>query len=140
MNYGYAYLNTNWTDYSVQARVQFPAGAYGGGIGGRVSLATGAQYGAWIYPEGSAGGSSVLKLTKDRTWTTWSGTPMQQVSLPSVGTNWHTLKLTMQTNHLQVSYDGTTLIDVLDTGFDSRAAYLTGGSAWICGPIRRRSP
>src|SRR5262245_52242562 len=50
-NYAYAYVNTNWTDYSVEARVQFPVGAYGGGIGGRLDTATGAHYGAWIYPE-----------------------------------------------------------------------------------------
>lgn len=125
--YGFAYANGIWTDYSVQARVQFPAGAFGGGIGGRLNPATGAHYGAWIYPEGSGGGSSVLKLVKFHDWKTWSGTPMAQVSLPGVGTTWHTLLMTFQGNTIQVSYDGVQYISVTDSAFDSLPAYTSGG-------------
>ena len=75
----------------MQGRFQFPVGAFGGGLGGRVNPVTGAHYAAWIYPEGSAGGSSVLKLIKFQNWTSLgyngsSYTPMQQVSLAGVGT------------------------------------------------------
>ena len=126
-NYGQVYMNTNWTDYSVQARVRFTAGAFGGGIGGRVTVATGAHYAAWVYPETTPGGSGVLRLIKFRSWNTWSGTSMQQVSLASVGTNWHALKLTCEGSRIQVSYDGNAVMDVTDNGFDNRAAYLSGG-------------
>jgi hypothetical protein len=64
--YGNIYINnTNWTDYSVQAQIQFSTtAAWGGGIGGRLDPTTGAHYAAWIYPDGSGGGPNVLKLFK----------------------------------------------------------------------------
>ena len=123
----YTYPTPPWTDYTVEGRIQLPAGAFGGGLGGRVNTANGARYGAWIYPTGSAGGSNVLKLVKFRDWTTWNGTPMKQVSLPSVGTNWHTLKMIFNGSRIQVYYDGTLKIDVTDNNYDSRAPYLSGG-------------
>jgi VCBS repeat-containing protein len=116
-----------WTDYSVEGEVRFPAEAFGGGIGGRVDPASGARYGAWVYPEGSLGGSGSMKLVKFRDWTTWNGTPMQQVSLPGVGTGWHTLRLAFNGNRIRVYYDGTLMIDVTDNDFDSRPPYLSGG-------------
>src|SRR5438270_5512625 len=49
--YSFGALATNWTDYSVEARVQFSSrNGLGGGIGGRVNATNGAHYGAWIYP------------------------------------------------------------------------------------------
>lgn len=118
-NYGYAYINGNWNDFSVEGRLQFQPGAYGGGLGGRLNPATGAHYGAWVYPEGSSGGSSVLKLIKFSNWTNFayngvSFVPMQQVSLPGVGTNWHNLKVTFQTNQIKVSYDGNEVMNATD--------------------------
>ena len=112
-SYGNTYLTNLWGDYSVQARVQLPAGGFGGGVAGRLNPATGARYAAWIYPEGSPGGSSVLKLLKFQTWGQF--TMLQQTSLPSVGTNWHTLKLVMQGNRIAVHYDGTLMLSVTDT-------------------------
>ena len=60
-NYGNIYVgNTNWTDYSVQAQIQFSTtAAWGAGIGGRLNSATGARYAAWIYPDNSGGGPNV---------------------------------------------------------------------------------
>ncbi|MBZ5723524.1 MAG: tandem-95 repeat protein [Acidobacteriia bacterium] len=126
-NYGFAYANGSWTDYSLQARLQFPAGAFGGGIGGRVNPATGAHYGVWIYPESSPGGSAVVKLVKFWTWTSWGGTPMAQATLPGMGTDWHTLAAVFQGNRIQVSCDGVQVLDVTDSGFDSQPAYSSGG-------------
>jgi hypothetical protein len=127
--YGTAYYSSTplWTNYSVQAQVQFPTGAFGGGIGGRLDPATGARYSAWIYPDGSAGGSNVLKLVKFRDWTAWGGTPMAQVNLPSVGTGWHALQMIFSGSQIQVVYDGALMISVTDNNFDSRAPYLSGG-------------
>ena len=127
--YSYAsYPASQWTDYSVQGRIQLPAGSFGGGLGGRVNASTGTHYGAWVYPTGSAGGSNMLKLWKFRGWTDLgAGVAMQQVSLPAVGTGWHTLQMTFTGNRIQVYYDGVLKIDVTDNNFDSRPAYLSGG-------------
>lgn len=127
--YGYAYLTNNWTNYSVQAQFQFPSGAYGGGVGGFLNPTTGAHYAAWIYPESSPGGARLLKLVKFQTWTTWgyngsSSTPMQQVSLASVGTTWHTLKLGLSGTQITVSYDTNQVMSVPDT---EATPYTSGG-------------
>jgi hypothetical protein len=127
--YANAYITNSWTNFAVQAQVRFPSGGFGGGLGSRLNRNTGSHYAAWIYPEGSPGGSSMLKLVKFQTWTSWSYnganfTPMQQVTLPGVGTNWHTLKLGCYGNQISVSYDGTVYINTTDT---EATPYLTGG-------------
>ena len=138
--YSYAYYSTTpqWTDYMVQGRIQIPAGSFGGGIGGRVDPATGAHYGAWVYPAGSGGGSNMLKLWKFRGWTdVGSGVPMQQVSLPEVGTGWHTLQMTFIGNRILVYYDGSQKIDMTDNNYDSQAPYVSGGISadWWTGSL-----
>ena len=45
-----------------------------------------------------------------------------QVSLPSVGTGWHTLQLNFQGNRIRVTYDGSLVIDVTDDNYDGRPA------------------
>src|SRR4051812_11838863 len=69
--YGYALagVTNSWTNYVVEGRIRFPSGAFGGGLGGRLNPATGAQYAAWVYPEGSLGGSTLVKLIKFQNWT-----------------------------------------------------------------------
>ena len=122
----------------MQGSIQIPAGSFGGGIGGRVDPATGAHYGAWVYPAGSPGGSNLLKLWKFRGWTDiGAGVPMQQVSLPDVGTGWHTLQMTFIGNRILVYYDGVLKIDVTDNNYDSRAPYLSGGISvdWWTGSL-----
>ena len=105
--YGYCYLDADWTNYSVEAAIQFPAVVWGGGIGGRLNPAGGKHYAAWIYPEGSGGGSNVLKLIKFSGWTGFQ--ILQTNNQASVGTNWHTLRLAintaMNTNYIAVYYD-----------------------------------
>ena len=126
-NYSFAYLDANWTNYSFQAQVQFSASnAYGGGLSGRLDPTTGARYAAWVYPEQSPAGPALLRLIKFRDWTTWSATPMALVSLPAVGTNWHTLNLAFQGYQIAVSFDGVQVTNVNDYGFDSRPAYSSG--------------
>jgi hypothetical protein len=123
----YLYTTPLWTDYTVEGQIQFPAGAFGGGISGRVNPADGARYSAWVYPDGSVGGSKVLKLVKWHDWINWSYAPMEQVDLTSVGTAWHALKMVFIGNRIQVLYDGTLMIDVTDNNYDSRTPYLSGG-------------
>src|SRR5205085_7463370 len=119
-SYAFSYITNSWTNYSVAARIQFPAGGYGGGIGARLNPLTGEHYAAWIYPENSTGGSNVLKLIKFQSYTNFAyqGTPalpIQQVNLAQVGTNFHTLSLTVKSNQLAVSFDGVVLISATDT-------------------------
>jgi hypothetical protein len=130
-DYSWAYAGTNWGDYSVQAGIQLPAGvhAWAGGLSGRVNPLTGENYTANVYPEGSAEGSSVLRLIKFHGWRNWNFTPMALVSLPGVGTNWHALKLAFRGNRISVYYDGIQVVDVTDNDFDAVPAYLTGGIA-----------
>src|SRR6185436_8446775 len=127
--YGFAYLTNSWTNFAVEARVRFPAGAFGGGLGGCLNPTTGAHYAAWVYPEGSVGGARMLRLIKFQNWSgfAYNGTPfayVQQVQLPSVGTNWHSLKVLFQSNHIVVFYDGTQMIDAIDI---EAQPYLSGG-------------
>ena len=115
-------------NYSVEGQVRFSStSGWGGGLGGRLNPVTGAHYGAWIYPEGSPGGSNVLKLIKFAGWTSWSGTPMAEATLPQVGTNWHTLKLEFLTNQIAIYLDGVQVINTTDNSFDGQSPYLSGG-------------
>jgi hypothetical protein len=128
-SYGFAYLTNVWTDYTVQARIRFPTGAFGGGIGARLTPASGAHYAAWVYPEGSPGGSSILKLIKFQTWSAYgyngvSFAPVQQVSLPGVGTNWHTMTMTLQSNSITILYDGNPAMTATDI---EAQPYSSGG-------------
>jgi hypothetical protein len=126
--YGFSYYsNSAWTDYTVQATVQFSnTNGWGGGVGGRLDPATGAHYAAWVYPEGSPGGQDRLKLIKFEGWTLWSFMPMADIGLPAVGTNAHALKITFKTNYITVSIDGTPQISLQDVNYDS-VPPLTGG-------------
>ncbi len=121
-SYGFVYLTNSWTNYTFQALVQLPANAFGGGIGGRLDPLTGAHYAAWIYPEGSAGGSDVVRLFKFSDWTTFA--ELGEANVGSVGTNSHAVKLVFQDNNLAVYYDGLRLISAVDESADP---YLTGG-------------
>ncbi|MBN1488181.1 MAG: hypothetical protein JW981_11115, partial [Anaerolineae bacterium] len=119
-SYVYAYMEEpSWTDYSVMARIQFPSGAYGGGIGGRLDPATGAHYAAWFYPRDNR-----LRLVKFSTWTAWnSPNGLATVDIPAPGTDWHTLRMDFAGDHIQVYYDGEMVIDVQD----STGPFLSGG-------------
>ena len=123
--YSYAYYPStkpDWTDYKVQGSIQIPAGSFGGGIGGRVDPATGAHYGAWVYPQGSTSpnGAMVLILWKFQFWNILGTEIMlQKVSLPDDGTGWHTLQLNFIGNRILVYYDGSQKIDVTDDSYSS---------------------
>jgi hypothetical protein len=129
-SYGYAYITNTFTNYTLQGQVRFQMNnAYGSGLGACVNRANGAHYGAWLYPEASPAGSNLLRLVKFQTWTTWgyqgaSYTPVAQVRVASVGTNWHTLSLTCSNNQIGISYDGTQMISTNDA---EASPYLSGG-------------
>ena len=52
---------------------------------------------------------------------------MQQVSLPDVDTDWHTLQMVFIGNRILVLYDEKFVIDYTDTGYDKMEPYLNGG-------------
>jgi Bacterial Ig domain len=118
--FAFAYITNSWTNYSVQARVRFSStGADAGGIGGRYNPFSGGHYAAWISPEGSSSGSNTLQLLKFQYWlgyeytnSTWQA--IREVPLPSVGTNWHTLKLSFQGNQISVYYDSNLVTSATD--------------------------
>ncbi len=133
-SYAFAYISNNWTDYVVQGQIQFSSvNGWGGGIGGRVDAVSGAQYAAWVYPEGSQGdnypdpptGVAVIKLLR---FTGWGGdigstyTLMGQANLPNVGASWHTVQMAFQGTNIVVSYDGTREIVTNDP-----ASFTSGG-------------
>ena len=130
-NYGFAYLTNVWTNFAVQGQVAFAANSYGGGIGGRLTSATGTHYAAWVYPEGSPGGGPQLRLVKFINYTTF-GYPspdnnfsfMAVTNLAAVGTGLHTLKLGFYGTQIAVYFDGTQMMSVTDT---DATTYPTGG-------------
>jgi Bacterial Ig domain/Putative Ig domain len=129
-NYGYAYITNSYNDYSVQARIQFQAPAFGGGLGGRLDPNTGAHYGAWIYPDNSSGGPNILRLIKFQNYSSFSyqgvGGPIAQANLPPVGTNFHTLKMAFLANRIAVYFDGALVISTTD---QEAMPYLSGSTS-----------
>ncbi len=128
---GYASLNAGggYTNTVTQAKVRFPTSGYGGGITACVAPASGARYAVWLYPDGSPGGAGSLKLIKFQTWSSFgyngnTFVPMFSTNMGTIGTNYHTLKLTCQSNVLSVAYDGTTAFSVTDV---EAQPYLGGG-------------
>ena len=73
--------------------------------------------------------SESLALIKFHGWRKWSSTwtPMAVVSLPAVGTNWNTLKLTFRGNQIAVYYNGSNVVNVVDNDVDGLPPYLSGG-------------
>jgi hypothetical protein len=119
--YANVFLTNVWSDYAVQARLRFPVGAFGGGLGARLDSLSGGHYSAWVYPENSPGGSNIFRVIKFSDWGTWS--QLAQASLASVGTTFHTVKLAFQGNRISGFFDGTQLVSFADNS----APYLNGG-------------
>ena len=126
-NYTYLHKPGNHGDFTIQGRMQMRAGTFAAGIGARVNPANGAHYGLWVYPDGSAGGSNLLKIVKFSNWTTWSAIPLAQASLPSVGTGYHTLRATFTGPNIQVFWDGVQVINANDSNHDGTPPFLSGG-------------
>jgi hypothetical protein len=134
-SYGYTYYqNASWSNYMVQAQIQFSSiSASSAGILGRLNPVTGAHYAVWIYPEGSTeqysphNGKAVLLLIKYSNWTNYTVFGYTNV-LPGIGTSWHTLKLTFQTNNISTYFDGLLVTNITDSGsIDGKPAYTSGG-------------
>jgi hypothetical protein len=134
-NYGYAYYNTNWTDYSVQAQIRYPStSVWGGAIGGRLNPATGAHYDVWILPENSPWGPDngvpsgvpTLQILKYSDWSDYAAENL--VRLPAVETNWHNVKVAFLGSNVFAYFDGNLITNLVDNGtFDGQPALMNGG-------------
>ena len=131
-NYGFAYYaGTTWSNYSVQAQVQFSStNAWGGAIGGRLNPVTGARYALWVHPEGSPGtlsnGVATLHLIKFESWMNY--TAQSLVPLSGLGTNWHTLELSFLNTNVTAFFDGVQITNLVDSGtFDGQPPFTAGG-------------
>jgi hypothetical protein len=127
--YSDSYVPGVWGDFSVQTRFQIPSGGWACGISGRVNPITGARYVANVYPETSPfKPTPALRLIKFHTWGTWSSTytAMALVTLPSVGTSYHTLKMVCYGNNIDVYYDGSRVVHAVDDMVDGIPFYRSG--------------
>src|SRR5260370_37258896 len=127
--YANATITNIFVNYTVQGRFKYPAGAFGGGLAGRLNPTTGTHYAAWVYPENSAGGSNVLRLLKFQNYTAfgYQGTafnPVAQTNLAAVGTGFHTVRMDFSTNRIIIYLDGVAQLNVQDT----EATYYTNGA------------
>jgi len=128
-SYGNAwYNNTNWTDYTVQGT---SCNSPDQRIGRRDWRTI--ESGDWrplcgVGLSGKfGGGGPSLKLIKFEGWQSWSGVPMQSVSLPGVGTNAHLVAMTFSGANISISFDGAQMINVTDNNYDGVAPYTNGG-------------
>jgi hypothetical protein len=112
-----------WTDYTVQAKFRLATGNnYPGGLRGRVNLATGESYAAWIYPA-----DGVIKLFRVVAWNidTPGLTLLTQASVGTITPGvFHTLALTFQGSSIGVAYDGASVIQATDSAFAAGAVAL----------------
>jgi len=120
-----AYVNSDWTDYSVEVHASVPTNGFGWFLGGRLNPATGEYYEVFLYANYDSIGPWKLHLTKHTTWgpNGWDGVNMANqpdVVVPGVGsTNLHALKMTFQGNRILVHFDGVLYMDVRDDNFPS---------------------
>jgi hypothetical protein len=112
-----------WTDYTVAAKVQlFSSNNYPGGLRGRVDLTSGAAYAAWLYPA-----TSTIKLFRTGGWNIDSPglAVLAQATVSGMTPNsFHTLALNFAGSQVTVSFDGTSVIQVTDTGLAQGAIAL----------------
>ena len=120
--YGFAFITNNFTNFSAQAQFQFPVGAYGGGLGGRLNTTNGSHYAVWIYPENSVGGSNVLKLLRFDSYSSF--VVLQTTNLAAVGTNFHTATLQFSGSQINVYFDTNKLLSATDATYPSGSISL----------------
>ena len=138
---GYAVIhmstNTSWTDYSVEAQVQLPDQSFAVGINGRLNPANGSQYSVALYADNSSYSPKQLKLIKSPVWQELGGwSELAHITLPSVGTSWHTIKLDFLGSRIRVYYDGALAIERTDTSYTSGSISLhtyMDKSTWYAG-------
>ena len=111
-----------WTDYRYEVKLKVDAAQdFPGGIRGRVDLATGAGYAAWVYP-----GQGVIKLWRATAWhiDTSGLTLLSQASATIAPGSFHTLALVFSGSQITVEYDGAAVIQTTDSTLAAGAVAL----------------
>ena len=112
-----------WTDYKVEAKFRLTNGSnYPGGLRGRVNLATGESYAAWLYPS-----QGVVKLFRVAAWhiDTAGLALLSEVNVGTITTGvFHDLAITFSGSQISVAYDGTTVIQTTDASLATGAVSL----------------
>jgi hypothetical protein len=122
-----AYLDTHWTDYSVQGQIRFPSRGARGGLGGRLDSTSGARYAAWINREDVDSNSASLRLMKFQSWSDSDPSVLAETIVPDIGTNSHLLKLSFVSNEIVVSLDDTNRFNVTDPEIGGMFVLASGG-------------
>ncbi len=108
-----------WEDYTVETkfRVTNPTD-FPGGLRGRVDIATGGSYAAWVYP-----GQGKIKLWRNSVWhiDTQPTTVLAEANVSIPTGVFHTLSVTFSRNQISVALNGTTVIQVSDSTYAAGA-------------------
>jgi len=113
--------NPTWSDYTVSTGFQLASTSnYPGGLRGRLNPATGASYGAWIYPA-----QGIIRLFRIGQWNIDADNSLLAsasglVMDPKV----HSLRLSFQGSTIKVYYDNALLITATDASYTQGAIAL----------------
>jgi len=113
--------NLSWTDYTVATDFQLSStNDYPGGLRGRVNTATGASYGAWIYPA-----EGIIRLFRIGQWNIDADNSMLgSASGLVIDTKVHHLRLSFQGTTIKVYYDNALVINATDASYAQGAIAL----------------
>ena len=113
--------SSSWTDYTVATNFQLSSTSdYPGGLRGRLNTATGASYGAWIYPA-----EGIIRLFRIGQWNIDAdNTLLASASGLVIDTNIHNLRLSFQGTTIKVYYDNALVITASDANYTQGAIAL----------------
>ena len=109
-----AYAGNSWSDYSVEARVRYVSGQYGGEISARLNSSAGSRYSFVLCPNGA--GPNRTSLIKFASWQDTVGVVLGDRQV-TTDTNWHNLRMELIGSHIKCFYDGGVVFDVVDSSY-----------------------
>jgi hypothetical protein len=113
--------SSSWLDYTVATNFQLSSTSdYPGGLRGRLNTATGASYGAWLYPT-----EGVIRLFRIGHWNIdTDNTLLGSATGLVMDTNAHKLRLSFQGSTIKVYYDDALVITASDATYAQGAIAL----------------
>jgi hypothetical protein len=113
--------SSSWLDYTVATNFQLSSTSdYPGGLRGRLNTATGASYGAWIYPA-----EGIIRLFRIGQWNIDAdNTLLASATGLVMDTNTHNLRLSFQGSSIKVYYDNALVITASDANYTQGAIAL----------------
>jgi hypothetical protein len=113
---------SNWLNYTVEAKVRVDTATnYPGGLRGRVNIATGQSYAAWLYP-----GTNTIKLFRAAGWNIDSPGILELATATLTITPgvFHTIAMTFEGSSIQVKFDGALVLSANDSQLATGAIAL----------------